>query len=97
LEGAAQLVHMTPGKIRNYVQRGLVRPIRGQGPHVFFDETELARLRKMRRLTEDLGLNDAGVEIVLRLLDEIEALRGRASSGDAGPTERARWRSMPWR
>jgi MerR family transcriptional regulator/heat shock protein HspR len=75
LELAAELVRLSPGRIRWYVRRGLVRPIRTEGRTVLFSEAELARLRKIRRLTDDLGLNTAGVEVVLRLLDELEALR----------------------
>ena len=44
--------------------------------------TELARLRKIRRLHDDLGLNAAGVEVALRLLDEIENLRITRNSRD---------------
>ncbi len=39
-----------------------------------FGEAELIRLRKIRRLSDDLGLNLAGVEVAMRLLDEIATL-----------------------
>jgi MerR family transcriptional regulator/heat shock protein HspR len=38
-------------------------------------EDELAQLRRIRRLTLDLGLNMAGIEVVLRLLDEMTQLQ----------------------
>jgi MerR family transcriptional regulator/heat shock protein HspR len=40
-----------------------------------FGATELAELRKIRRLTTDLGVNLAGVEVILRLTDELASLR----------------------
>jgi MerR family transcriptional regulator/heat shock protein HspR len=57
------------------VRIGLVRPSRTEGRVVFFGEAEMARLRRIRRLQEDLGLNAAGVEVVMQLLDEIQALQ----------------------
>jgi DNA-binding transcriptional MerR regulator len=75
LETAAELVHVPPARIRYYVRIGLLQPSRVEGRRVFFGETELARLRKIRRLHDDLGLDTAGVEVALRLLDEIERLR----------------------
>jgi MerR family transcriptional regulator, heat shock protein HspR len=75
LRDAAGMMRIPRARIRRYVQRGLVRPSRIEGRIVFFGEDDLARLRKIRRLTEDVGLNAAGVEVVLRLLDEIDGLR----------------------
>ncbi len=90
LELAAEMVRLSPARIRGYVQRGLVRPLRRGSQELLFGEAELARLRKIRRLTNDLGLNSAGVEIVLRLLDEIAALRAATDKRD---DERP---SSPW-
>jgi DNA-binding transcriptional MerR regulator len=44
-----------------------------------FGELELARLRKIRRLTTDLGVNLPGVEVILRLTDELAVARRDAS------------------
>ena len=75
LETAAQLVRLPPARVRRYVRVGLIRPARVEGRIVYFSDAELARLRTIRRLGEDLGLNSAGVEVALRLVDEIRALR----------------------
>jgi MerR family transcriptional regulator, heat shock protein HspR len=75
LEAAARLVRLPPSRVRRYVRAGLVRPSRIEGRAALFSEAELARLRRIRRLRDDLGLNTAGVEVVLRLLDEIQTLR----------------------
>lgn len=74
LETVAALVRLPPARIRRYVRIGLVRPARVAGRTAMFGDDELARLRKISRLGEHLGLNDAGIEVVLRLLDEIERL-----------------------
>ena len=75
LETAARLSRLPPARVRRYVRVGLVRPSRVEGRTAFFSEAELARLRTIRRLGEDLGLNAAGVEVALRLVDEIRTLR----------------------
>ena len=75
LETAARLSRLPPARVRRYIRVGLVRPSRVEGRKTFFSEAELARLRTIRRLGEDLGLNAAGVEVALRLVDEIRTLR----------------------
>ena len=75
LETAARLSRLPPARVRRYIRVGLIRPSRVEGRTVFFSEVELARLRTIRRLGEDLGLNAAGVEVALRLVDEIRTLR----------------------
>lgn len=72
---AARLVRLPPAHVRRYVRTGLIRLVRVKGRVALFGHAELARLRKIRRLREDLGLNAAGVKVALRLLDEIQALR----------------------
>jgi hypothetical protein len=57
------------------VATGLVRPAVEDPSGPLLGEAELARLRKIRRLREDLGLNDPAIEIVLSLLDEVATLR----------------------
>jgi MerR family transcriptional regulator/heat shock protein HspR len=75
LTAAAQLVGLPPSRVRRYVKVGLVRTIADERGTPMLGAAELARLRKIRRLTNDLGLNAPGVEVALRLLDEIDALR----------------------
>jgi DNA-binding transcriptional MerR regulator len=69
------LVRVTPARVRYYVRAGFVRPSRVEGGDPYFGDDELARMRRVRRLQEDLGLNAAGVEVALRLLDEIQELQ----------------------
>jgi MerR family transcriptional regulator, heat shock protein HspR len=68
---AADLVGMHPQTLRIYEQKGLVRPQRTPGGTRLYSESDVERLRIIQRLTTELGLNLAGVELVLRLEDEL--------------------------
>jgi len=61
--------------VRRYTRLGYVVPSAWRGRTPLYGEAEVARLRKIARLTRDLGLNGPGVEVVLRLTDEIHGLR----------------------
>jgi MerR family transcriptional regulator/heat shock protein HspR len=68
---AAALVGMHPQTLRLYETKGLVRPQRTPGGTRQYSEADIERLRIIQRLTTELGLNLAGVELVLRLEDEL--------------------------
>jgi MerR family transcriptional regulator/heat shock protein HspR len=68
---AAELVGMHPQTLRMYEAKGLVRPQRTPGGTRLYSEADVERLRIIQRLTTELGLNLAGVELVLRLEDEL--------------------------
>ena len=68
---AADLVGMHPQTLRIYENKGLVRPQRTPGGTRLYSEADVERLRIIQRLTTELGLNLAGVELVLRLEDEL--------------------------
>jgi MerR family transcriptional regulator/heat shock protein HspR len=74
---AAELVGMHPQTLRIYEQKGLVRPKRTSGNTRLYSERDLERLRVIQKLTTELGLNLAGVELVLRLEDELKRAYGR--------------------
>jgi MerR family transcriptional regulator/heat shock protein HspR len=68
---AAELVGMHPQTLRMYETKGLVRPHRTPGGTRLYSDADIVRLRIVQRLTSELGLNLAGVELVLRLEDEL--------------------------
>jgi MerR family transcriptional regulator/heat shock protein HspR len=74
---AADLVGMHPQTLRIYEQKGLVRPKRTAGNTRLYSEADVERLRTIQRLTNELGLNLAGVELVLRLEDELKRMQNR--------------------
>jgi MerR family transcriptional regulator, heat shock protein HspR len=74
---AADLVGMHPQTLRIYEAKGLIRPKRTAGNTRLYSEADLQRLRLIQQLTNELGLNLAGVEQVLRLEDELRRMRVR--------------------
>jgi MerR family transcriptional regulator/heat shock protein HspR len=74
---AAELVGMHPQTLRMYETKGLVRPQRTPGGTRLYSEGDIVRLRIIQRLTSEVGLNLAGVELVLRLEDELRKAHGQ--------------------
>ena len=74
---AADLVGMHPQTLRIYENKGLLNPRRTRGNTRLYSEADLERLRLIQRLTTELGLNLAGVEVVLRLEDELRKAHKR--------------------
>jgi MerR family transcriptional regulator/heat shock protein HspR len=68
---AADIVGMHPQTLRIYEQRGLVNPKRTAGNTRLYSDVDIERLQLIQKLTTDVGLNLAGVELVLRLEDEL--------------------------
>jgi MerR family transcriptional regulator, heat shock protein HspR len=74
---AAEIVGMHPQTLRIYEQKGLVRPKRTAGNTRLYSDADVERLQLVQKLTTDLGLNLAGVELVLRLEDELKKAHAR--------------------
>jgi MerR family transcriptional regulator/heat shock protein HspR len=72
---AADLVGMHPQTLRIYESKGLIRPKRTAGNTRLYSEVDIERLRLLQQLTNDLGLNLAGVEQVLELQNEVLRMR----------------------
>jgi MerR family transcriptional regulator/heat shock protein HspR len=72
---AADIVGMHPQTLRIYESKGLIRPKRTAGNTRLYSEADIERLRLIQQLTNDLGLNLAGVEQVMQLQDELERMR----------------------
>ena len=72
---AARLVEMHPQTLRYYERAGLLKPTRSSGKIRLYSQREIDRLRKIARLTSELGVNLAGVEIIIDLTERIETLQ----------------------
>jgi len=72
---AAQLCNVHPQTLRQYERLGLVIPSRAGAKNRLYSESDIMRVRRIQRLTQELGVNLAGVEIILRLLDDMEEMR----------------------
>jgi len=71
----ARMVDLHPQTLRNYEELGLVVPRRTEGNRRLYSPSEVERLRKINRLTQELGVNLAGVEVILHMAEQIESLQ----------------------
>ncbi len=72
---AAQLCGVHPQTLRQYERLGLIQPSRAGAKNRLYSEIEIERVRRIQRLTQQMGVNLAGVEVILRLLDDMEDMR----------------------
>jgi DNA-binding transcriptional MerR regulator len=77
LETLAQHAGMAPALVRYCVDSGLIQPGAREGSMLFFDPLILPRVRKIGRLHQSLGINFAGIAVILDLLDRIRILQAR--------------------
>jgi MerR family transcriptional regulator, heat shock protein HspR len=71
----AQYSHLDIATIRQLQSEGFVQGVEVAGEGIRYSDQDIAILRRIRRLQEDLGINLEGVEVVLRLLADLQALR----------------------
>ena len=81
---AARLLNVHPQTLRYYERAGLIAPSRSKGNIRLYSPEDIQRAMQIKRLIEDLGVNLAGVEVIMRLTDrlreqeaELEELRRR--------------------
>ncbi len=72
---AAELLGTRTYTLRYYEKVGIVRPARSSGNIRLYSDMDLAMLRRVRALMEDLGVNLAGVEVILRMSRQIARLQ----------------------
>lgn len=93
---ASHLVGLHPQTIRQYERQGLISPARSKGGTRHYSDVDIERIRLIASLTRDMGVNLAGVEIILRLRERetqlIELARGLYANMDEA--SRARFESL---
>ncbi|HQW52320.1 MAG TPA: helix-turn-helix transcriptional regulator [Tepidiformaceae bacterium] len=72
---AARLVGMHQQTLRYYERAGLIEPKRTGGNIRMYSNTDIQRIRQAQRLVDELGVNLAGVDIILRMSEQIRALQ----------------------
>lgn len=72
---AARLLDMHPQTLRKYERLGLVHPTRTVGSVRVYSRDELDKLRLIKRLVEDAGINLAGVQRLLSIAESVERIR----------------------
>src|SRR4051812_28541402 len=69
---AAELAEMHPQTLRMYEARGLIEPKRSPKGTRLYSQSDVEKLRRIQEMTNELGLNLAGVERVLDLEEKLE-------------------------
>ena len=72
---AARVLGLHPQTLRKYERLGLVQPSRTVGSMRVYSPEEIARLRLIKRLVDDLGVNLAGVQQLLSIADVVDRIR----------------------
>ena len=80
---ASMLTGMHPQTLRKYERVGLVRPSRSNMLRLYSDE-DVARLRMIKHLVEEVGLNLAGVELALSMYDSILSMKRELAAAEIG-------------
>jgi len=81
---AARLLEMHPQTLRKYERSGLVRPSRTVGMLRLYSEEDIVRLRLIKHLVGDLGLNLAGVELSLGMFNQMLKMKSGLDQTENG-------------
>lgn len=74
---AAKILGIQTHTLRYYERIGVIEPSRSRGNIRLYSEVDLEQLRKVKTLIEDLGVNLAGAEVILRMTQQISELQQR--------------------
>ncbi len=84
---ASMLTGMHPQTLRKYERAGLLEPTRCKKLRMYSDE-DIARLRTIKHLVDDVGLNLAGVRIALKIQDSVLKIRKQLTSANLSANRR---------
>ena len=79
---AAEMLGIQTYTLRYYEKVGVIKPARSRGNMRLYSDMDLALLQRVRTLMEDLGVNLAGVSIILRMSQRIVELQRRLDEYD---------------
>ena len=72
---AARMLGIHTHTLRYYERIGVIEPKRSEGNIRLYSEGDIALLRRVKTLVEDMGVNLAGVEVILRLMQRMNELQ----------------------
>ena len=72
---AARILGIRTYTLRYYEKIGIIEPHRSRGNIRLYSDTDIARLKQMKSLMDDLGINLAGAEIILRMAQRVTELQ----------------------
>ena len=75
ISSIAKMLSVHPQTLRFYERAGFVQPVRTRGETRLYSQQDIAQLRLILHLTRDLGVNLAGVEIILRMQCQLEDMQ----------------------
>ena len=75
ISAVAELYDIHPQTLRLYEREGLLAPSRSDGNTRLYEDSDLERLEVILSLTRDLGVNLAGVEIILNMREKMDAMQ----------------------
>ena len=70
----ASMLNIHPQTLRQYERDGLIMPSRTSGRMRLYSQRDIDRMKMILRLTRDLGVNIAGIDIILRLKEQMEEM-----------------------
>lgn len=76
---AARMLGVRTQTLRYYERLGLIEPSRTRGNQRVFSRSDVERVQRIRSLMDSLGVNLAGVEVVLKLLDRIREIEAESA------------------
>src|SRR3954467_9438076 len=79
ISAVSQKYNIHPQTLRLYEREGLLKPSRTEGNTRLYSEDDLEQLETILSLTRDLGVNLAGVEIILNMRRKIEAMQNEVN------------------
>jgi len=71
----SKLMNIHPQTLRQYEREGLLKPSRTEGRMRLYSQKDIDRLKVILALARDMGVNLAGIDIILQLKEEIESLQ----------------------
>ncbi len=71
----SQIIKIHPHTLREYEKEGLINPKRSEGKIRLYTDEDIEDIRFIRTLTRELGVNLAGVDIILRMRKQMEEMR----------------------
>ena len=77
---AARMVGLHAQTLRYYERVGLVMPSRSGGRQRLYSVADVERLRRIKTFTDEMGVNLAGAEVALKLVDRIRELEGQVEA-----------------
>ena len=80
ISAVAELYEIHPQTLRLYEREGLLRPNRSEGNTRLYSEDDLQQLELILTLTRELGVNLAGVEVILNMRRKMESLQSEVAS-----------------